>query len=89
MYVLIGADIRPHAIEALSRLMDHIKSDLVSEVEVYEQANNTHQSIKVILYFNVQESVKLNNVLKELNLQGAPNIILIDACDNKLSASNV
>lgn len=37
MYVLIGADIRPHAIEALSRLMDHIKSDLVSEVEVYEQ----------------------------------------------------
>ena len=66
-----------------------LKKNLQNQVEVYEQANNTHQSIKVILYFNVQESVKLNNVLKELNLQGAPNIILIDACDNKLSASNV
>ena len=66
-----------------------LKKNLQNQVEVYEQANNTHQSIKVILYFNVQESVKLNNVLKELNLQGTPNIILIDACDNKLSASNV
>jgi molybdopterin synthase catalytic subunit len=36
MYVLIGADIRPHAIDALNRLVGHIKNDLVSEVEIYE-----------------------------------------------------
>lgn len=35
MYVLIGADIRPHAIEALTRLVGHIKNDLVTETEIY------------------------------------------------------
>lgn len=35
MYVLIGADIRPHAVDALTKLVGHIKSHLVSEVEVY------------------------------------------------------
>ena len=35
MYVLIGADIRPHAIEALNKLVGHIKNNLVTEIEVY------------------------------------------------------
>ncbi len=35
MYVLIGADIRPHAIDALNKLVGHIKADLVVETEVY------------------------------------------------------
>lgn len=35
MYVLIGADIRPHAVDALQRLVGHIKNDLVIEREVY------------------------------------------------------
>lgn len=35
MYVLIGADIRPHAIDALQRLVGHIKNDLVVEREIY------------------------------------------------------
>lgn len=35
MYVLIGADIRPHAVDALQRLVGHIKSELVVETEVY------------------------------------------------------
>lgn len=35
MYVLIGADIRPHAIEALNKLVGHIKNNLVTETEVY------------------------------------------------------
>lgn len=35
MYVLIGADIRPHAIDALNKLVGHIKSNLVVETEVY------------------------------------------------------
>ena len=35
MYVLIGADIRPHAISALEKLVGHIKSQLVEERELY------------------------------------------------------
>ncbi len=36
MYVLIGADIRPHAVDALTRLVDRIKTNLVTETEIYE-----------------------------------------------------
>ena len=35
MYVLIGADIRPHAVDALQRLVGHIKNNLVVEKERY------------------------------------------------------
>ena len=58
-------------------------------MQVYEKANNTQQSLKVILYFNESEHEKVNSILNELNLQGNSNIILIDACDDKVSASNV
>ena len=36
MYVLIGADIRPHAVDALQQLVGVIKNDLVVEHENYE-----------------------------------------------------
>ena len=36
MYVLIGADIRPHAVDALQQLVGIIKNDLVVEHENYE-----------------------------------------------------
>lgn len=36
MYVLIGADIRPHAVDALQSLVGKIKNDLVVERENYE-----------------------------------------------------
>ncbi len=35
MYVLIGADIRPHCIDALQKLVGKIKNDLVVEREIY------------------------------------------------------
>ena len=35
MCVLIGADIRPHAVDALQRLVGHIKNNLVVEKERY------------------------------------------------------
>ena len=37
MYVLIGADIRPHCIDALQGLVGKIKNDLVVEKEIYAQ----------------------------------------------------
>jgi molybdopterin synthase catalytic subunit len=35
MYVLIGADIRPHCIDALQKLVGKIKTELVVEKEVF------------------------------------------------------
>lgn len=35
MYVLIGADIRPHAIDALNELVGYIKNEAVNETEIY------------------------------------------------------
>ena len=65
-----------------------LKQNLEKQVEVYEQANNTKKSIKVILYFDAVEFNKVINTLKDLGLEKSPNIILIDA-GKKISASNV
>ena len=35
MYALIGADIRPHCVDALQKLVGKIKNDLVVEREIY------------------------------------------------------
>ncbi len=65
-----------------------LKQNLAKQVEIYEQANNTRKSIKVILYFDNSELRKVTKALKELKLDNDPNIILIDA-GRKISASNV
>jgi len=65
-----------------------LKQNLAKQVEVYEKANSTRKSIKVILYFNSTEYDKVKRILKELNLEKSENIVLIDA-DWKTSASNV
>ena len=45
--------------------------------------------MKVILYFSKQELLSVQRTLKQLHLENNENIILIDACNNKVSASNV
>lgn len=66
-----------------------LKSNLEKQVAVYEKANDTKKSIKVIMFFDDYELAKVNNILEELNLVDADNIILIDArSTNKVSASN-
>lgn len=65
-----------------------LKRNLQNQVNIYEKANETNKSIKVILYFSEQELTKVNKILQELKLTKAGNIILIDArSDNKPSAS--
>jgi hypothetical protein len=65
-----------------------LKKNLAHQVEIYENANSTKKSIKVILYFSDDELLKVRKILKELGLDSSENIILIDACaDNKPSAS--
>ncbi len=66
-----------------------LKQNLENQVAVYEAANQTKQSIKVIMCFSEAEILKTSKVLNELNLISHENIVIIDACqDNKPSASN-
>lgn len=67
-----------------------LKQNLENQVAVYEAANQTKQSIKVIMCFSEIELVKTARVLNELKLTGSKAIVVIDASrDNKRSASNV
>jgi hypothetical protein len=66
-----------------------LRQNLENQVEVYKAANPGSRAIKVILYFTDEELAKVNKVLNDLGLQGNNDIILIDARNNKVSASNV
>ncbi|SDF51485.1 hypothetical protein [Epilithonimonas hungarica] len=65
-----------------------LQQNLENQVEVYEKANNTTSSIKVILYFDSTEYAKITRILNDLKLNDKENIVLIDA-GRKISASNV
>jgi hypothetical protein len=67
-----------------------LKKNLANQVKVYESANKTERSIKIIIYFDKNELLTVTTILRELNLQDDTSIILIDARnDNKISASKV
>jgi hypothetical protein len=65
-----------------------LKQNLQKQVAIYESANETKKSIKIIIYFNDREKSKVTRVLKQLGFLGNENFILIDANRaNKISAS--
>lgn len=65
-----------------------LKRSLEKQVEIYEKANGTRQSLKVIVCYTAQDQAKLKGVLTELGLSDEEAIISIDArADNKPSAS--
>ncbi|EBP0842993.1 hypothetical protein LB05_03855, partial [Salmonella enterica] len=66
-----------------------LKQNLANQVKIYEFANETKKSIKVILYFTDTELSKLIKVFKELGIKEGKDLVLIDARPNKVSASNV
>lgn len=66
-----------------------LAQNLEHQVSVYEAANNTSKSIKVILFFNDAELNRIQKILRDLKLIGRRDVVLIDASDNKVSASNV
>lgn len=67
-----------------------LKQNLAKQVSVYEAANQTKQSIKVVLFFSEEELTKLFLIMKELDIRENKNFVIIDArADNKISASNV
>lgn len=65
-----------------------LKKNLENQVEIYKKANCTDRAIKVILYFTDEECAKVTGILNDLNLNGCDDIVLIDAIDHKISASN-
>lgn len=67
-----------------------LKNNLQNQVEIYQKANQTSSSFKVIIYFTEEEHKKVVDILNKLEMAGKDNIILIDGRnDNKISASNV
>ncbi len=65
-----------------------LRRNLTNQVPVYEEANETRKSIKVICYFTEHELAKVQAILEDLGIDDDPDIVLIDArADNKPSAS--
>ena len=66
-----------------------LKMNLKNQVKTYQKANNTNESIVVILYFSKEEYEKTIQILDELKIQNKENIVLINAINNKPSASMI
>lgn len=65
-----------------------LRRNLENQVKIYEQANDTQLSIKVIMCFSETELEKVQKMLRELKLHDKESVVIIDAdADNKPSAS--
>jgi hypothetical protein len=65
-----------------------LRRNLENQVEIYEAANQTRTSVKVIVIYTAAETEKVDKILRELKLEDEESIVLIDARnDNKPSAS--
>ena len=65
-----------------------LKQNLENQVEIYKKANQTEAALTAIVYFEKKEYKSVIKILKNLELEGNENIVLIDA-SQKESASNV
>ncbi|MDI6800560.1 MAG: hypothetical protein QMD01_00685 [Thermodesulfovibrionales bacterium] len=66
-----------------------LEQNLQKQVEIYQKANKTMSSFKVIIYFTKDEYKRVIAILNKIGLNGKENIVLIDGRnDNKVSASN-
>lgn len=66
-----------------------LKQNLKNQVNAYCKVNDTYKSITVIAYFNEKERNRAVAILKELNLLGLENCILINCQPCIASASNI
>ena len=67
-----------------------LKRNLKNQVPTYEAAEQTDKSVKVIICYTVKDHARVQKILKELKLDTAESIVVIDARrDNKPSASKV
>jgi hypothetical protein len=65
-----------------------LKRNLEKQVEIYQKANQTKKSIKVIICYTADQGNRVRAILDELGLTDRENVVMIDArSDNKPSAS--
>lgn len=65
-----------------------LKRNLEKQVAIYEAANRTRTSVKVIVIYTREEQARVDKILRELKINGEESVVLIDARnDNKPSAS--
>jgi hypothetical protein len=65
-----------------------LKRNLEKQVAIYEAANNTRTSVKVIICYTRADQSKVQRVIRGLKLEDEASIVVIDARgDNKPSAS--
>ncbi len=65
-----------------------LSRNLRNQVAVYEAANRTPKSVKVIVNYTANDERRVQRILRELGLSDDPSIVLIDArSDNKPSGS--
>lgn len=65
-----------------------LKRNLANQLGVYARANDTENTLMVILYFNDKELERVYKAMNELNMSDAHGVVLIDASE-KVSASRV
>lgn len=66
-----------------------LERNLEKQAEIYEKASDaTNPSLKAILYFTGNQLLRVRAILRRLELDKSPHVVLIDACaDNKPSGS--
>lgn len=65
-----------------------LERNLQKQVAIYEKANKTRQSVKVIICYTAASERRVSAILKRLRLDDEESVIVIDArSDNKPSAS--
>jgi hypothetical protein len=65
-----------------------LEQNLLHQVEVYEAANDTTKSLKVIVFYTEAEEARVRAMIKKVKLETDSSVVLIDArSDNKPSAS--
>lgn len=65
-----------------------LRRNLEKQVDVYQKASDAPAALKVVIYFTASEQRRVTQILRQLKLDGNPDIVLIDArADNKPSGS--
>ena len=64
-----------------------LKKNLSNQVAIYQRASVAQKTIKVIVFFTLQQYQRVKRILSDLKLGNEPSIVLIDArSDNKPAA---
>jgi hypothetical protein len=68
----------------------NLAENLEHQTATYQRAHRTKKSVKVIVYYNEAELVRVKSILRRLSLEKDESVVLIDARDdNKQSASKL